>query len=272
MTVSNETMRTSAVGTGVTAQEVPFTFPILVSSDLDVTARVTATGVETTLVLDTDYTVDIDDDGTGTVTIIGDATGNDNVAVTSTIWVARDTPKTQTLDLTQGGAFNAENVEDAFDRATKQIIENTDNVTRSLRAPATDATSLDMELPNSIDRASQYLAFSATGEPTVVASVAPTTATVSAFGATLIDDANGSAMQTTLGITAFAKTMLDDISASAILTTLGVTTYIKTLLDDTTAKIARATLELSDDEIYNPILSYENDVLCYENNVLSWKV
>ena len=271
MTISNETMRTSAVGIGVTEQEVPFTFPILVSSDLEVTARVTATGVETALVLDTDYTVDIDDDGTGTITIIGDGTGNDNVAVTSEIWVARDTPKTQTLDLTQGGAFNAENVEDAFDRATKQIIENTDNVIRSLRAPATDDEDLDMELPNSIDRASQYLAFTATGEPTVVASVAPDTATITAFAETLLDDANGSDMQTTLGITVFAKTMLDDLSASAVLTTLGVTTFIKTLLDDVDAETARATLELSDDEIYNPILSYENAVLCYENNVLIWK-
>ena len=140
-----------------------------------------------------------------------------------------------------------------------------------MRAPATDDEDLDMELPNSIDRASQYLAFTATGEPTVVASVAPDTATITAFAETLLDDANGAAMQTTLGITAFAKTMLDDISASAVLTTLGVTTFIKTLLDDVDAETARATLELSDDEIYNPILSYENTVLCYENNVLIWK-
>ena len=266
MTISNETMRTSAVGTGVTEQEVPFTFPILVSSDLEVTARVTATGVETALVLDTDYTVDIDDDGTGTITIIGDGTGNDNVAVTSEIWVARDTPKTQTLDLAQGGAFNAENVEDAFDRATKQIIENTDNVTRSLRAPATDDEDLDMELPNSIDRASQYLAFTATGEPTVVASVAPDTATITAFAETVLDDANGSAVLTTLGITAFAKTMLDDISASGVLTTLGFSPFVKTMIDDTTASEVKATLEMD----YNEILCYEGDVLTYENNVLTW--
>jgi len=268
MTISNETMRTSAVGTGVTEQEVPFTFPILVSSDLEVTARVTATGVETALVLDTDYTVDIDDDGTGTITIIGDGTGNDNVAVTSEIWVARDTPKTQTLNLAQGGAFNAENVEDAFDRATKQIIENTDNVTRSLRAPVTDDEDLDMELPNSIDRASQYLAFTATGEPTVVASVAPDTATITAFSETYLDDANGSAVLTTLGVTAAAKSILDDTTTSAILTTLGFSAFIQTLIDDETAGEAKATLEID----YNDMLCYENAVLCYENNVLTWKV
>ena len=271
MTISNITMRTSAVGTGVTEQEIPFLFPILVKSDLDIIARVIATGVETPLVLDTDYTVDIDDDGTGTVTILGDATGNDNVAVTSEVWIARDTPNTQTLDLAQGGSFNAENVEDAFDRATKQIIENTDNVDRSLRAPPTDDTDLDMELPNSIDRASQYLAFTATGEPTVVASVAPATATITAFAETLLDDANGSDMQTTLGITAFTKTLLDDISAGAVLTTLGVSAFIQTLLDDADADEAKETLELTDDEIYNPILCYENEVLCYDNNTLIWK-
>jgi len=264
-------MRTSAVGSGITEQEIPFLFPILVSSDLTIIARVTATGVETPLVLDTDYTVDIDDDGTGTVTILGDATGNDNVAVTSEVWIARDTPNTQTLDLAQGGNFNAENVEDAFDRATKQIIENTDNVDRSLRAPATDDTDLDMELPNSIDRASQYLAFTATGEPKVVSAVVLNTVTTTAWSEGFLADANGSDALTTLGITAYAKTLLDDISAGAVLTTLGVSAFIQTLLDDADADEAKETLELTDDEIYNPIVCYENEVLCYDNNVLIWK-
>ena len=267
MTISVETMRTSAVGTGVTEQSVPFTFPILVSSDLDVIARVTTTGVETALVLDTDYTVTIATDGTGSITIIGDGTGNDNVAATSEVHIARDTPRTQTLDLAQGGSFNAEDQEDAFDRATKQIIEIGDLADRSLHAPATDASTLDMELPNSVDRASQYLAFSAAGEPTVVASVAPATATITAFAETLLDDANGAAMQTTLGITAFAQTMLDDIDAPAVLTTLLITTLAQTLLLESTAAGMREELNL---HTVDEQLCYENEVLCYENNVLTY--
>ena len=271
MTISNETMRTSAVGTGVTEQVIPFTFPILVSSDLDVVARVTATGVETPLVIDDDYTVSIDDDGTGSITILGDGTGNDNIATTSEVWIARDTPRTQTLDLTQGGTFNAENLEDGLDRATKQIIENTDDNTRSLRAPVTDDDTLDMELPNSVDRASQYLAFTTAGEPTVVSSVAPATATVTAFAETFLDDANGSDVLTTLGVTTFAKSMLDDLTAGAVLTTLGFSAFVQTLIDDADADEFKETLELTDSEIYDPILCYENETLCYENNILIWK-
>jgi hypothetical protein len=263
-------MRTSAVGTGVTEQEIPFLFPIIVNTDLEVVARVTATGVETPLVLGDDYTVTIDDDGTGTVTMIGDGTGNDNIATTSEVWISRNTPRTQTLDLAQGGNFNAENLEDALDRATKQIIENTDNISRSLVAPVTDDDSLDMELPNSVDRADQYLAFDTNGEPTVVASVAPATATTTAWSELFLAEANGADAQTRLGITTFAKSMLDDLTAPAVLSTLGVTDYIQTLLDDATAAEARATLEISNDELYDPILSYENQVLCYENNVLTW--
>jgi hypothetical protein len=49
MTIANQTNRTSAVGSGATGQEVAFSFPIAATSDLVVTKRVTATGVETLL-------------------------------------------------------------------------------------------------------------------------------------------------------------------------------------------------------------------------------
>jgi hypothetical protein len=57
-----------------------------------------------------------------------------------------------------------------------------------------------MELPNSVDRASQFLFFNASGEPTVTASVAPSTATITAWAETLLDDANSAAARTTLGL------------------------------------------------------------------------
>ncbi|MHC4891057.1 MAG: hypothetical protein ACYTEO_16520 [Planctomycetota bacterium] len=195
MTVSNQTNRTSATGSGSTGQEVSFSFPITDTSDLVVIERVTATGVETTLTETTNYTVSISGDTGGTLTTVT------AVAVTSQIHLYRDTPNTQATDLEQGDSFNAETIEDALDKVTKLAIENQDNIQYScLRIPKTDSTSLSMEIDNSVDRASNYLAFSTSGEPTVVASVAPSTATITAAAQTVLDDATIAAMRTTLGV------------------------------------------------------------------------
>ncbi len=96
MTVSNTTARTSAVGTNVAGQEIAFSFPINATSDLTVKSRVTTTGVESTLTETTDYTVSINGDSGGTVTLVA------AWATTYTLWVIRTTPRTQTLDLEQG--------------------------------------------------------------------------------------------------------------------------------------------------------------------------
>ena len=55
MTVSNQTYRTSVVGSNVANQEVPFSFPVGDQTDITVKQVVTATGVVTTLTLTTDY-------------------------------------------------------------------------------------------------------------------------------------------------------------------------------------------------------------------------
>jgi len=55
-------------------------------------------------------------------------------------------------------------------------------------------------LLSSVDRASQYLAFNASGEPTVVSSTAPTTATITAWAETFLADASAAAARTTLAI------------------------------------------------------------------------
>lgn len=194
MTVSNTTARTSAVGTNTAGQQIAFSFPINATSDLTVKSRVTTTGVESTLTETTDYTVSINGDSGGTVTLVAAR------ATTYTIWVIRGTPRTQTLDLEQGDDFSAENIEEALDKIVRMLNDLYDKVGRCLHYPDSDGTSVSAELPNSVARASQYLATTATGAPTVVASVAPTTATITAFAATLLDDATQAAMQTTLAL------------------------------------------------------------------------
>jgi hypothetical protein len=195
MTVANQTARTSAVGTAAAGQEIAFSFPINDTSDLVVKTRITSTGVESdALTEDTDYTVEISGDTGGTVTMVA------AVAATSEIHIYRNTPRTQSLDLEQGGTFNAENVEDALDKNSRITNDNADKLSRAIVAPSTDSSSLDMTLPSSVDRASNFLAFNSDGEPTVVASVAPSTTTITAAAETVLDDASVAAMRTTLGV------------------------------------------------------------------------
>ena len=174
MTVSAQINRTSATGSGSTGQEVPFTFPITATSDLTVIKRVTATGVETSLSETTNYTISISGDTGGTLTTVT------AIETTEEIHIIRNTPKTQALDLEAGGSYNAENIEDALDKNTKLIIENKDALDRTLRAPATDSLSLDLEIPNSADRASKNLGFDASGNVTVTDS-SGTFATANAY-------------------------------------------------------------------------------------------
>lgn len=210
MTVANDTARTSATGTAAAGQQIPYSFPTNAATDLLVKTRVTATGVPATLVLTTDYTATVGDTG-GTVTLVN------ALAATSTVHVIRDTPGLQSLDLVAGGSFSAENVEDALDKVTRIANDNADRIARCIQMPDTDA-SLDMILDSSVDRASNFLAFTTAGGVTVVASVAPATATITAFAETFLDDANAAAVRTTIGVAIGSDVQawdddLDDIAA-----------------------------------------------------------
>lgn len=285
MTVANVTNRTSATGTNAVGQEISFSFPITLTSDLAVKTRVTATGVEANLTEATNYTVTITGDTGGTVTMVT------AVAVTSQIHVYRDSPKTQSLDLELGDTFSAENIEDALDKCTKLSIENTDSIANCITVPRTDSTSITLELPNTVDRADMYLSFDSDGNLTATELADASTITMGAFGTTMAATASASAAQTALGMTAFvktlldddtatvflatlgltvsayAKTILDDAAATNVLTTLGFSTYAKTLIDDTTAAATRTTLGALG---VADVLGYENGVLIYENEILTW--
>lgn len=288
MTVSNQTARTSATGTGTGGQEVSFSFPISDTSDLTVIKRVTATGVETTLVETTNYTVSIDGDSGGTLTTVT------AIETSEEIHIIRNTPMTQALDLEQGGSFSAESIEDALDKNTKLIIENADTINRTITFPQTDDEDLNTELPNSVDRASTWLYFDADGAVTTASSVTPSTATVSTFGETLIDDNNAAAALTTLGITSFAQTILDDANEATFKATVNLETGTDVQawdddLDDlaaltptdgnfivgdgtdwvaesgVTARTSLGTFAVAD------VVCYENETVCYENETITWR-
>jgi len=163
MSFENQTSRTSATGSGSAGQVVSFSFPISATSDLVCYKLVTATGVQSTLTETTNYTVTITGDTGGSITTVT------AIETTEQIHAVRATPKTQTLDLTQGGSFNANNIEDAFDKQTKVAVDAHDKTDRSIRYPNTDPTSSIADLPSSVDRAGYVLGFnSVTGAPEAV--------------------------------------------------------------------------------------------------------
>jgi len=283
VTVSNQTNRTSATGTNTAGQAISYSFPANLSSDLVVKTRVTVTGVEATLTLTTDYTATVSDTG-GTVTMVA------AIPATKTIHIIRDTPNTQSLDLVTGGSFDAESLEDSLDKVTKLAIENKDKLTRALRAPATDPTSLDMELPNSVDRASKTLTFDADGKPTATAA-ATTTVSFSAYGESLVDDANAVVAQGTLALkdgsadldiktlqvqNQVAAITLADVNADSFISSSSPMVNVKHpdfgatgdgVTDDTTAvNLAKTAAEVLGGKLYFPNGVYLIDSLALSGN------
>ena len=174
MTISSTTRIAGPyIGNG-TASFFSFTFKVFNASDLQVVRVDTTTGVETTLVLNTDYAVslnaDQDSNPGGSIVL---TSGSLVLAVGFNMIITSDIANLQPTDLTNQGGFYPEVITDALDRATIQIQQMADELTRSIKIPVTDGLSLDMELPTAAARANSFLAFDATGEPTVVTAGSP---------------------------------------------------------------------------------------------------
>lgn len=194
MTVTNSDRSTSAVGTDTVGQEIPFSFPINETSDITVRSRVTATGDPTPLTETTNYTVTINGDTGGTVTMVT------AVATTAELHIERNTPVTQLLDLVQGGSFSAEDIEEGFDKSTRIAADNADGVARSISIPPTDPSTITTELPNSVDRASLVMAFDATGSATAIDAVPEGSVSFSAYGKTIVAAADAQAVKPILNL------------------------------------------------------------------------
>jgi hypothetical protein len=159
--ISNVTRRTvfAPSGTGPYA----FTFEILAATDIEVYKG------DTLLTLTTDYTVTINANGTGSVTLVLTA-GTDNITIVGARAIER------TTDFVTGGDFFANTVNTELDSLTIFAQQNSEAVTRSIQAPVTDPTTIDMTLPVKADRAGKYLSFnSSTGDPEVVNTVVDVT-------------------------------------------------------------------------------------------------
>jgi hypothetical protein len=181
MTISSTTR---IAGPFLSGTALPYTFKVFAAADLNVVRLNTSTGVETSLVLGSDYTVALNGNqntnpgGTVNLTVTASAT--------STVTITSDIANLQPTDLTNQGGFYPEVITDSLDRATIQIQQMSEDVGRSLKGPISDGN-LNMELPTAAQRANSFLAFDANGVPTAVVSGstgAPTTITRQVFSGT----------------------------------------------------------------------------------------
>ena len=202
MTISSTTRLAGPyTGTGTTG---PFTFAFKVfqASDLYLVKIEIATGIETVLVLTTNYTVTLNgnQDGNpgGSITLVAALTSAYKLMITS------DMANLQPTDITNQSGFYPEVITDALDRATIQIQQMSDELTRSIKIPISDGLSLDMELPPVASRTNKYLVFDASGLPNVSAGSGTDTglrtdlsvSTVAAAGAGLVGYRDSSASST----------------------------------------------------------------------------
>lgn len=213
MTVTSETVRVAYAGNGATtAFSTSFIFS---DNDHVVVTLISSAGVGTTWVEGTQYT--LTGAGTGAAgTLTVDTSPTDYTPQTGeTLVIVRDVPHTQETDFPTGGSFPSASVETALDLAAMRSAKNAFDIGRTLHAPDTDSSSLDMELPTETARASKYLFFDADGEPTAVADVNPGNVSISAFAETLLDDASAATARTTLGL-GTAATQATGTSGAAV--------------------------------------------------------
>lgn len=149
--ISNVTRRVvyAASGTG----PYNFTFEILSNTDVAVYRD------DTLLTLTTDYTVTINANGTGYITLAAAPTGATQIAIVGDRTIQRMT------DFVTGGDFFANTVNDEMDQQTIFAQQNAEGLQRALQAPQTDPTSINMVLPRASLRAGRYLGFDADGNP-----------------------------------------------------------------------------------------------------------
>ena len=150
--ISNQTRRVvyAASGTG----PYNFSFEILANTDIAVYKD------DTLLTLTTDYTVTINTNGTGSVTLTASPTGATQIAIVGNRTIQRST------DFVTGGDFFANTLNDELDQQTIFAQQNAEGLARALSAPQTDPTTIDMTLPRAAVRANKVLSFDSTGNPT----------------------------------------------------------------------------------------------------------
>jgi len=199
MTIESLINRSDYVGNGSTAS-YDYEFKIFEDTDLLVVVA-DEDGVETTLVLNTDYTVAGEGDEVGgSITLLDDDQDwidDDGFLATGyALTLRRVMPLTQETDISNQGPYYASLHEEQFDKLICIDQQQQEELDRSLKVPETEEDLT--ELPSATDRASKFLAFDAAGEPIASAGGISPAIPVSAFMQTVLDDANSTVVRTTI--------------------------------------------------------------------------
>lgn len=227
MTVSTTANSIQYAGNGVTTS---FSFPYVffADSDLVVTLFIVATSADYSPapVLNGGATYDYTISGTFDADL-GEYPAGANVVFTTapptgyTVVLVRDVPATQDVDLLDNTKFPASTVNGEFDKLTVLSQQAGAATDRSLHLPSSDSLALTTEIPNSATRASKYLGFDASGNPTALAAPANTTA-ISSFWATIVLLTTAAASRLALGFSAIAAK--GDLLVGTALNTIGTLT------------------------------------------------
>lgn len=163
MTVPSTSRRAGPFSGNAATTAFPFAFKVFDKTNIQV-VKVGTTGVQTTLTLDSDYSVAVNADQVGSPggTVTYPITGS-LLAVGETLSIIGALPYSQTTAFPGGGNFAPGVVEQTFDRTEIQIQQLAEQVGRSLQAPVADGQL--GPLPSATARASSFLAFDASGNP-----------------------------------------------------------------------------------------------------------
>ena len=159
MTVSSTNSKVQFNGDGSTAA-FAYNFKVFADADLQVIVRSSA-GLETTKSSGTHYNASgVGSDSGGTVTF----TSGNIPASGETVTLIRNKTISQDLDLVANDPFPAASLEDQLDKLTHLILQNNEELDRTLKISKTNTMTSTEFTENSTSRANKVFAFNTSGE------------------------------------------------------------------------------------------------------------
>lgn len=162
MTVTSTYTPQQYTGNGVTTS-FPFPFLFYFNSEIGCQVFDSSTGLTTTWVLGTDFTLTgAGNSGGGTITQILSV-----LTATQTLTIFRKAAYTQPTHYTAYGPLPPASIEQNLDELTFQTQQLASTQSRAIQFPITDPSALSGTLPAAAVRAGFYLAFDVNGAPTL---------------------------------------------------------------------------------------------------------
>jgi len=152
--ISATARKAQATGTGAAG---PFSFAFQVNAQSELAVYVD----DTLKTLTTHYTVTLNADGTGSITF----TSGNFPTTSQTVTILGNAPLSRTSVYTSGGNITATALETDFDTNVMVQQQQQELLDRTMIAPVSDPSSINMTLPNKADRADKILKFNTEGNP-----------------------------------------------------------------------------------------------------------